>query len=561
MYKKRIIGEGTVVETHGRASSSPSLTKTHGRAFLLVGLVLLFGACEKDIVGGIGDGKKVEIFFSTNITSYHRGADIVRSGDVREPESRTIYINDSIYLQTTLVPDAEEELRAAAFKEGQKLCFAAFKADGSEQVGATAVYTYSGGKWTSSNPLGVVPDNSTVYRFVAYSYFDETGTPPTDGSSIDPVHDLVWGQSVNTKIEDETEVKRTVSINMTHKFARVKVVVKSGITGANITALSGVSIDGGQLAELTPFDGDISWSGTATQGVADPFDVVSGTERASGYRTVTPVAAGSLKVKVGSVQVSAVATTFSNQTVSFTPALDASTSYTLVVNLKKCVWSRSKSYWDGSKLTVVTDPNDLSKQGYQGVYFKWGSVVGVSPIGSWVDNSTPVYKAGSSSSSTYSSWASIPYVDNGTAMGTPDVSTLKGDICRYINSGYRVPTAGEFGVGSGWNEQGWERGSFSTVTSNKADGTYDLANGNRCAKNTMMGDVLFPASWVRGASNGYSSSTAGNIGFYWISPAPDTTSPYLFSFSTDRIYISTNAVGGVTYTRQYYATAVRCVKN
>jgi hypothetical protein len=527
-----------------------------------VGLLFLFGACENDLVEGFGKGGKVEIFLSTNITNYHAGGDVTRGAGLKEAESRTIYINDSIYLQTTLVPDSDEELRAAAFKEGQKLCFAAFKADGSGQVGSTAVYTYSGGKWTSSNPLGVTPDNSTVYRFVAWSYFDETGTPPTDGSSIDPSHDLVWGMSANTKIEDETEAKRTVSISMTHKFARVKVVVKSGIPTVDIDALSGVSIEGGQLATLTPFDGDINWSGTANQGVADPFTVNSTTERESGYRTVKPVAAGDLKVKVGSVKISAVVAPFTNQTVAFTPALSAGTSYTLVVDVKRCVWARSNIYWDSSKLTFVPAGNDLSKQGYQGVYFKWGSLVGISPAGSDANTystSTLVYKPNAVATGTYATWDAIPYENSSSAtvVGSPNIGTFKGDICTHINSGYRLPVNGEFGTSSGWYQQGWveyENADFSPVTTDKDDGTYDfIANNKSCAKNTVLGDVIFPASGYRFDSS--KLTRVGTCGVYQIGSAYSATENYYMYFSY--LFLYTSSTSG----SRSYAYTVRCVQN
>jgi hypothetical protein len=557
MDKKRIISGGSAVEMHGRASLSAMVRKTHGRASLLAGLLFLFASCEKDIAEGYGEGKKVEIFFSVNTTNYQAGGNVVRNAGARDSESTTMYINDSLYLQTTLVPDSEEELRGpVTFKEGQKLCFAAFLTSG-VQVGTTAVYTYSGGKWTPvGDPLGVTPDNSTEYRFVAYSYFDETGTPPTDNSTIDPVHDLVWGMSANTKIEDETEAARTVSIGMTHKFARVKVVVKSGITGANITDLSGVEIVGGQLATLTPFDGDISWSGTATQGIADPFTVISDTERESGYRTVMPVGAGSLKVKVGSIQVSSTATVFANQTVSFTPALSAATSYTLVVNLKRCVWARSNIYWNGSTMTFVPAGNDLSKQGYQGVLFKFGSMVGVSPVGDFVADSTPVYKAGSSTSSTYSDWIDIPYWDSGD-VGDPIIGDLKGDICKYLSTetgvvsgDYRLPRNGEFGTTNGWNQDGWVMvNSWSNVTTGDIDGTYDfIANGKGYAKNTTMGDVCFPTSGRRyGYFDQYGQFVptglllaTGLIAAYWSGSIYYVGYPYALYATTTSVYPNDN---------------------
>jgi hypothetical protein len=601
------------------------------RLVAAIGLLFLFGACENDIAEGFGKGEKVEIFLSTNITNYQAGADVTRNLGLREPESRTIYINDSIYLQTTLVPDAEEELRAAAFKEGQKLGFAAFKADGSGQVGATAVYTYSGGKWTSSNPLGVTPDNSTTYRFVAYSYFDETGTPPTDGSGIDPVHDLVWGMSVDTKIEDETEAARTVDINMLHKFARVKVVVRSEIPTANITALSGVEIEGGQLAGLTLFDGDISWSGSVTQGVADPFTVKSEKERESGYRTVKPVGTAPIKMKVGTVQVSVAATTFYNSIVEFDATLDEATSYTLVVEIKRCNWARSNIYWvktgeydngsgdtgDTGYLTFVPAGNDLTKQGYQGVMFSWGSLVGVSPVGNF-SNTTPIYIPSYNPSeatlstwrspdiSPYSTWTTdyadaappatdIPYmhakdyarswqttygVDNMYVM-EPAQNTdlmwqgLRGDICQYIGAtttdnnlkGYRMPKASEFGSVNDWVKVD-DANYLATVGYD--DGTADFLDASKntanmvfgYAVNQAIGKLVFPPGGCR-YFNGGSVLYVGERGYVIGGSAGDGNLGfgcgmglyYWLEYKNTYIWISTGPGG------QHYANPVRCVQN
>jgi hypothetical protein len=434
---------------------------------------------------------------------------------------------------------------------GQKLCFAAYKLDGTQE-GATAVYTYSTvtNKWTpDGNPLGVVPDNSTTYRFVAYSNFGETTTP---GTSIDLTKDLVWG-SAEKKIED-TETSRTVTINMLHKFARVKVRVKSGISGVNITALSGVEIEGGNWTTFDPFDGSFGTVGSMTQGVSFTGSFPTA-QLESTQRLVFPVSPAPTKVKVGTVKVSAVGTTFSNSTVEFNSVLSGGTSYVLVVDVKKCVWSRSNVYWDGSKMTFVPAGNDLSKQGYQGLIFKWGSLVGVSATGGapftvYPANATPY---------TTSSWIAIPYEDDldVTTVGAPNTTTLKGDICKYINSGYRLPKNSEFGTGSGWGQQGWEyyvnSAASGAVAYENTDGAYDfVANGGGCAKNTVMGDVIFPASGTR---DYHGALEYGNVfGVYWSNSANNTAKPLIFSAQHSVVLPSGSE-------RRDAGSRVRCVQN
>jgi hypothetical protein len=209
-------------------------------------------------------------------------------------------------------------------------------------------------------------------------------------------------------------------------------------------------------------------------------------------------------VKVGTVKVSAVATTFSNSTVEFNSVLSGGTSYVLEVDVKKCVWARSNIYWDGTQLTFVPAGTDLTKQGYQGVFFKWGSLVGVSPaktgtsdvfsgstpiyvpiVNSTLENSTWVATTGSNvmsdvsgTTSNWTTWGNntedatdIPYLGpsyntaGSVAFGRDNRFVIdddrntaamyqgfRGDICQYLSTktgvvsgDYRMPTSTEFG--------------------------------------------------------------------------------------------------------------------
>jgi hypothetical protein len=440
-----------------------------------VGLLLFFAACEKEIPANIGEGKKVSILFSIEPTGYNTVDEMVRSGSVGEPVTSVIPLDDEFCLQATLAPDAEEELRGpAAFKEGQKLCFAAFLTTGT-QVGSTAVYTYSGGKWTSSAPLGVTPDNVTEYRFVAYSYFDETGTPPTNGAGIDPVHDLVYGMSGNTKIEDETEAKRTVSIHMTHKFARVKVRIKSSVASANIAYLSGIAIEGGQTAGLNLFTGNITWSGSVTQdmGLSGNYSAV---EVASGYRTVKPVASPT-KVRIGSVRVSTNSTTFSG-VLDLSTALSGAGSYNLLVEVQRTNrWAKSNIYWDGNQLTFDRTP--LGHENYQGVFFKWGSLIGMSPR---YETYITIYDPDSGAQNIDGSdYASIAY------------NNAASDICARIDNAWHIPTEAEFNVSN------FSYGGGSPQSPYNASGRGGISNG--ATYTDSFGTVFFPASGYRFGTN------------------------------------------------------------
>jgi hypothetical protein len=582
-----------------------------GAYLAAVGLLFLFGACEKEVSESVSKGGKVEIFFSTDITGYHTAGDMVRSGIASEPISTMIPLNGDFHLRATFVPDSEEELRTnEAFMNEQKLCFAAFKTDGSEQVGATAVYSYSTArsKWEPvGEPLGVVPDNIKEYRFVAYSYFENTATPAVTG--IDPAYDLVWGMSVDTKIEDDSEAARTVTIHMTHKFARVKVRVRSTkIATATITALSGVEVGDGKLASLDPFSGDITLGSAATQGVNITVPSPAEDDIESLYRTVTPVGTGTVNVKLGTVKVStASSTTFSNKWAAFNGTLDEAKSYTLVVDLKRGVgFAYSNIYWewydddDGDPDThlngghLTFDTTDKGNQGYQGVLFKWGSLVGISAAqtgsgDAFSYSSTPIYVPTYNSSTpisstwqpttaTAKSWTTwgdnkdIPYLNPAGGNGHTRDDTyvidaarntdamyqgFYGDICQYLSKtgavtgNYRLPTANELGPGTGWTSGGR---TTADNTLGDAEGMIDLltvTNDGAWAKNAAMEDVVFPASGNRNHVGTLGS--VGSAGHYWSGGSSDGQGGYHIGFSSSSV-----SPNGIVVRR--YGFAVRCVQ-
>jgi hypothetical protein len=488
-----------------------------------VGLLLFFAACEKEIPANIGEGKKVSILFSIEPTGYNTVDEMVRSADALEPVTSTIPLNDDLFLQATLVPDAEEELRAPIeLADGQKIRFVAYDISDSSSPVDSKLYTYSTytKKFTpDGEPLGVEPDGTTVYRFVAYSYFGETGVAPA-AAAIDPVHDLVWGKAATDRTVVDTEVSRTVSINMLHKFARVRVQVRTNISGATISVCNGVQIEGGQQATLDSFTGDVSWSGSVTQnmGITVPSSPASN-DIYGDYRTVKPVASPT-KVRIGSVRVSTNSTTFSNNVLDFSTPLNGGTSYTLLVVVKRAsLWAGSNIMWDGSKLVFLSDENSgVGAVHSQGLFFKWGSLVAIKPIGTYgASQYDSMYNTGSiifSPTGTYSyAWGSIPYMDttsspfnNSTATeddfasynGTGfNAAEGKGDICRYITS-------------QGWVKGRWRLPKASDYTALMTEAeSIAFASGWSVSTfgespSTSYGQATINGSWVRIRHSGLS---------------------------------------------------------
>jgi hypothetical protein len=524
----------------GRAFLAGMAGKMCGGACLLVAMLLLFAGCEKEVGGGVG--KKVEVVFSADVRGYQGGGSLGRStgvwgdgmggGDVRGAKSRRVYVNDSIYLRFTLRPDMEGgtagdggQLRDAAFMEGgaagdegqlraepfisgQKLCFAAYLADGST-VGS-AVYTYSGGGWVADNnqPLEVDADNSTVYRFVAYSHFGSTTTPSTTG--LDPSEDLVWNYA-EKKIEDTAE-GRKVSINMEHLFARVKVRVNSDIeVGGELVKVSeliDVEVVGEAKAAFDPFDGSFG-AGTAP---AQFFDFDTSTPAAvidSDWRTVLPVTTEPTTVKLGKISVvdkGGAGYSVTDQTILLDSELEAGKSYILQVDLKKVekfVWAKSNIYWDGQAMTFVrAESTDNSKQGYQGLFFRCGGLKGTG-TGTWTVNNTPIYEVGKTTPG-IGAWASV--------------SSKAGDICKEIDPDYRLPAPSKFKEIDDWEKYDSET-EFLSITTDKTDGTYDfIANGNACVTSAALEGIILPPSGTRTSNNGgLTTGSVGTTACYWTS--------------------------------------------
>jgi hypothetical protein len=479
----------------------------------LSGMMFLLAACEKELPD-VGSGETVEVFLSAGTSDYETSGE-VRSFGAQElkPETVIVPLEDNLYLSATLIPDAADDLASdelrAALANNQRIRFAAY--NGASQVGiATYSYSTGTGQFTPiGNPLGVEP-TGTNYRFTAHSYYNSATTPAE--ANIAPSADLVWGykdQAVNT-----TWNSRIVNINMAHKFSRVRVKIDAHEIANAITEIGTVQIVGGKTVNLTVRTGDVASTGTnAAQTVT-----FSGTSnvQTSGYYPFYP--------SPTSVTISSIKMTLKNSTTKtislpltakFTKTLAAATSYTLVVDVREGRWAHSNIYWTGSALTF--DQTDLGHEDYQGVFFRWGSLVGISPVGT--NTTAPLYipnvaggtwdgtKTISSSGLPWTSnWNSIPYLTSmpggkNYLYEANDFTNYKGDICNYIDNTWRMPNLIDFGSASSYDTS-----MNGTGPSSATDPTGKTLMGNAVFKyNSGFGPVFFPVSGFLYLDNGYTN--------------------------------------------------------
>jgi hypothetical protein len=256
-------------------------------------------------------------------------------------------------------------------------------------------------------------------------------------------------------------------------------------------------------------------------------------------------------------------------TSNFSTALAAGKSYNLNVKLRAAKWAGSNIYWDTDKLTF-DEYGTTTNQGYQGVFFKWGSLVGIAPTApgyNYVEGSTPVYTpngSGGWTQGTVSSYAGILYWDSSSYGNDFDFShgTTLGDVCKAIKSTYRLPKNGEFGT-TAWSAWGGDaggawvaKGSGGTTYSNAAAGTDDLiASGHLYAENATMENVCFPSSGY------YSVGSGGKVAFANYGGSNDHQGCYWHQGSgLNCFYFDSNQVCPTTLQFDYTcAVSVRCV--
>jgi hypothetical protein len=514
---------------------------------VLFGAAFLLSSCEKD--GGLeGTGEKVAVNISLGDVAY-RGHETVTRGYDSEAEAVRVPLGDGVYLFATLEEDLEAPMRAGVpLEEGAKVRVVAY--DGST-IESTTEYEVMGGALVTVTALEV--NVGTTYTFVAYSYNNGTSpdypTFPDTEITVGPPHDLLWA-SVPKLI---TSSDYNVSITMKHQFAQVLVKATTTLVSGQpvIKNMSGVTVTPGHSVDLTIETGDVEENAAVTQSVLSWNDLDTKTVTSDPI-VVYPGTANPVFVNIGSVTIAGY-NPFTNAQAEFKKALTAGTSYTLVVNFQKTLWAKSNVYWkwnnsgdhtQGGYMTFDTEEN--GHQGYQGLVFKWGSLVGISPVG----GSSPAYNAGESMPASYSTWSSIPSLqDASVSMTDPNISTLYGDICKYINPNYRLPY---YDFSNSWEiVDGYTGG----VTTSETDGTYDfIANNIRYAKNKAMGNVCVPLSGMSYPAG--SPYGVGIQGFYWTSES-DHTMVFGYAFNHTEGYSA--RVGAYRSSPRGYF--VRCIHN
>jgi hypothetical protein len=508
-----------------------------GWAGALVAGVLLFGGCEKE---GVGEkGALVGVSFALGGVDFGDSGDLGDGGALRGEGALgtegTLGTGGALG-ETVIVPLDEEFCVYATLKEedngglrgkvtiatNTKLMVVAFKG-GVEVTHAEYFVANGSGDIEPVSSPGLTVASGDTYQFVAYSVNSTASVPAyANPLVVAPDVDLLWGTSAEMYVGGGV----SVTIDMFHKFSRVTVVATSvNITPtAAISNVTNVSITPAYNASLNLVTGVPGKGAGTTQPIAS--------WTGSGTTTVTGAArlvhtGGDQPVRVAIESMKVGTATYANKAAQFDMALEEGKKYTLTIDVKRnLVWAGSNIYWDNSKLTFDAPTSDVDTQRKQGVYFRWGGLVGVSgevkavmsfsieweditvyiptytvtfgqtPYITW--STTNIYTQSSNIPSVGLPWQGIEFY--GDRLNTfwnisNDWNGRTGDICRFLSENgcgpsdgktYRMPTSFEFGekesysygAADGWSLTGsWGNETPSSIHGTSLMNTYVVSSG------------------------------------------------------------------------------------
>jgi hypothetical protein len=257
----------------------------------------------------------------------------------------------------------------------------------------------------------------------------------------------------------------------------------------------------------------------------------------------------------------------------------------------------SNIYWDNTDKRLTFDAIGVTDhERFQGLLFKYGSLVGISPNGNWAAGTALFTPAGingmyvETTAGTYAAtnWANVTVggaarnFATDTIAGIPvldmrlsgfasylttideEMKAYRGDVCAYLSGrpgipdGYwRLPTSAEFDPGYpnvpfvAPGKYAIE-GSFAGITSNNSYGAFDVNRGYRLTYATGKA-AFFPASGGRAANGALLNH--GTYGYYGTS-SPNGANVYALTFTGTDTALNPAAV----MDSRQYAFPVRCVK-
>ena len=555
---------------------------------LLCGITYLLSSCTEQMLtdmSGRHGGPMVEVNFTLTFGSF--GSDVTAEPDLRstnrneEPATEVVRVGKDVYMYATFEKEHPVTTRSATgLEEGALVRVIAY----SGAPGFTTEEQYIDYKVESGELVPLTGDGFSVlsddYKFVAYTFNDALPLPVHISNStaipIEVVTNnryLMWGSTDPITIPALSD---TVDITVKHLLSRVKVTASTASIvnpAVNINRVSG--------AYVNPSYADLTFN--PTTGVLTPVDLNIQTLMANGFLRWKEAGSSSAWQDTtfnlnASVIESDYAIIYSH---GFSPItlfinnglwvdntnlgtfqfrfsqppipMEGGNSYVLNLDFKRLIWAGSNIYWNTAenRLTFLPENTPMMYQGLQGVYFHWGSLVGISPNGYFDASTTPLYVpvVGSNTwdvttsltSSAYWSGtglADIPRITGGILNSEiwldnhrsrnylydeiHNPSQLVGDICHYLTESgdappgsWRMPNSREFGN----TENEYATGNYKIETNWLGavadDGTTDFyENPYRSYIVKMASSTVFPdgkrrqaGGWIESNQTAYLSGS------------------------------------------------------
>ncbi|MDR2805877.1 MAG: hypothetical protein LBB85_09645 [Dysgonamonadaceae bacterium] len=491
---------------------------------LLCSITFLLSSCEKE---DVPQDSTVPVRFSISGINYPGDETVIRSeggaGKVLETVEQAL--SNGWYLESTLMEESAPPIRASydAIVNGAKFRMVVY--DKNDKYIADKEYTYDAATTdVAGDAFPLITGQQ--YKFVIYSNNTTASAPAYDKTvEVTPNFDLLWGTATATI---NTTGSR-INVSLSHLFTRVK--VNTTIMGGTSPVITDIKaqMSSNYTGRLTVANGMLAKKNVAAPQAFTGWMDMGSNSVTSDYSIVYTEKDNPINMIITSLTIKDIKENVSsNISVKFAKMLDPSKSYFLKMIIHKGIWAGSNIYWDGTQLTFEPAGYTGPACYYQGVQFKWGSLVGVSPVDAMYDpNRTTIYVPNYvSSNPTASSWSSctaaskgwiggwrdnsniIPYMNNAHTSISRDDSYLidadrntdavylkyKGDICQYISKttqnsalkNYRLPLSSEFG--------GWKDSTYNWATQSAAIGWYK----GRDDKNTQ--NALFQGVTVSDAT-------------------------------------------------------------
>jgi hypothetical protein len=596
----------------------------------LIVLLPLFASCDQ-LGEDSGNKTKTAVEFSLGEIAPWSATTELRGGSEtpRVVETASVPLADNWVLEASWVEDPVAPTRAiAGLNDGAVIHIIARHASTSAITEGNYNYQDLSGK--------IVPDDQPIkledgsYYFTAYSYNTSAVTLPGTLSADYPNSDVTlspYDATSTSLVGNDLLLSTTPSGNpvtksgntginlgtLKHQFSRV-IYATGSVTGTPTPTLviTGVKLSPNYTAKLTKSNDAFTVDAQTTD---QPLS-------STGYSYVyTPTSLfPTLKIS-GTIN----STPFTDVPVTYTKTLAPGKSYTLRINIMQGLpWAGSNIYWvemnasTGAGYLTFAAPGTTDKQFYQGVFFRWGSLVGVSPVQtSSSDNfsttATPIYvpvdnvnkgsitwkRTNLTAARSAYSWNTqqffysyydfdyIPAVNTGTAPDPADnylassgvhaPSSYKGDICKYLTGQPNVP-AGEWvmptrndfaDIANTWTTDIWttipstgdywyrkpQSGGFTPNNAQTGTNSDGTYHGWDWGASYCNSTTVFPASGARGPDAGVlHNNRTGINGDYWSSSAHHVYTDYSYSF-----FFNSDGVIPDSTPYRGAASSVRCV--